>query len=175
MHHCTLQQVDDSSDSNAAGQQEKQQKRQNQIRGKTEEQNSEVCTFVRTCAHSVWRHISTCIITHCRRRIVILTQTNAQSRRNWRNQSRRRRKRKMTRNVLRCARLYASIRICMHLLASVCICMHLYALNTPRFHITTALEALREPVLFRKCGSSSSRVTGREAGLVIYVSSSRSV
>ena len=68
-----------------------------------------------------------------------------------------------------------SVRICMHLLASVCICMHLYALNTPRFYITTALEALREPVLFRKCGSSSSRVTSREAGLVIYVSSSRSV
>ena len=47
--------------------------------------------------------------------------------------------------------------------------MRLYALN-----ITTALEALREPVLSRKCGSSSSRVTSREAGLVIYASSSSS-
>ena len=49
------------------------------------------------------------------------------------------------------------------------------ALNTPCFHITTALEALREPVLSRKCGSSSVRVTSREAGLVIYVSSSSCV
>ena len=71
--------------------------------------------------------------------------------------------------------LYASACICLHLLASACICMHLYALNTPRFYITTALESLREPVLSRKCGSSSSRVTSREAGLVIYVSGSRFV
>ena len=71
--------------------------------------------------------------------------------------------------------LYASACICLHLLASACICMHLYALNTLQFYITTALEALREPVLSRKCGSSSSRVTSREAGLVIYVSSSRLV
>ena len=48
-----------------------------------------------------------------------------------------------------------SVRICTHLHASACICMHLYALNTPRFYITTALEALRESVLSRKCGSSS--------------------
>ena len=65
-----------------------------------------------------------------------------------------------------------SVRICMHLLASVCICMHLcieYSLNTPAF------EARREPVLSRASVSTSSRVTSREAGLVIYVSSSSSV
>ena len=73
------------------------------------------------------------------------------------------------------AEVCMSVRICMHLHASVCICMHLYALKTPRFYIITALEALREPVLSRKCGSSSSRVTSREAGLVIYVSSRSSV
>ena len=63
----------------------------------------------------------------------------------------------------------------LHVYAPVCICMHLYALKTPRFYIITALEALREPVLSRKCGSSSSRVTSREAGLVIYVSNRSSV
>ena len=57
----------------------------------------------------------------------------------------------------------------LHLYAPVCMCMQLYALNTPGFHVITALEALREPVLSRKCSSSSSRVTSREAGLVIYV------
>lgn len=54
-----------------------------------------------------------------------------------------------------------SVRICTHLHASACICTHLYALNTPRFYITTALEALREPVLSRKCGMLTSVVVSQ--------------
>ena len=91
------------------------------------------------------------------------------------NPKQKKKKKKDDEEIPRCARLYASIRICMPLLASVCICMHMHALNTPRFYTTTALETLREPVLSRKRGSSSSRVTSREAGLVIYISSSSSV
>ena len=64
-------------------------------------------------------------------------------------------KKKRRRQIHRCACLYASACICYAsaciCYASVCICYASvcieYSLNTP------ALEALREPVLSRKCGS----------------------